>query len=268
MAEPVKVPVVEVAIAAGGAVFGRIGLVLEIGWLPLLLILAVLLLPWLAWHYLDAGPAPSASLDFGDFIVLGIVALCLGSFALRWYRLTLPADPRVAPQERLVAWLRFMAYTMAVYCLIAGFVAGVTLAAPLGEGDDPAAIAEQMAAAVAAAALILLITRLSLLFPAAAAGAPLGVGAAWRALRGNSWRLVGANVVAVMPVLLFQQLLVSVLIGAQLLPPDDAAASSSLGLALLNGVVLAVLGLIMAALGASILSEFYRRIVRGEMKGG
>jgi hypothetical protein len=245
--------------------------VLEIGWLPLLLILAVLLLPWLAVHYLVADQSPAdtaATFDLSDFIQLGIVALCLGSFALRWYRLTLPTDPRASPRQRVAIWLRFMAYTMAAYSLIAGFVAAIILAAPFSEGDEPAAVAARMAVAVAVTALMLVVTRLSLLFPATASGARLGARAAWRVMRGNSWRLVGANVMAVMPIVLFRELLASVLIGAKLVSPDDAAADSPLGLVLLGGVVYAVLGLLMTALGASILSEFYRRIMRAEIKGG
>ena len=56
--------------------------------------------------------------------------------------------------------------------------------------------------AVATTAFSLTVARLSLVFPAAAYGAPLGLAAAWRAMRGNSWRLVGASLMTAMPILL------------------------------------------------------------------
>jgi hypothetical protein len=72
---------------------------------------------------------------------------------------------------------------------------------------------------------------------------------------------------AAMPVLLLLQLLFAVLIGAQLLTPDQPVADTPVGVSLLEGVVTAVMGLVLAALGASVLSEFYRRIMRLEIKG-
>ncbi len=43
--------------------------------------------------------------------------------------------------------------------------------------------------------------RLSLLFPAAAYGRKLGLGAAWRAMRGNTWRVVACGLLAGVPLI-------------------------------------------------------------------
>jgi hypothetical protein len=271
MSQSVRVPVADVVFAAFRSVFGRLGLVLELGWLPLLIILAALLLPDLAGRYLVAGGPASASTDFdiGDLIQETVVALCLSAFALRWYRLVLLADPRALPRRIFAGvWVRFMAYTVSVGVLVGALTAAMVLAIPAADDSGAVAVATRTLVGVAATAVSLGIARMSLLFPAAAYGAPLGLGAAWRAMRGNSWRLVGANVMAVMPIVLFVNLLVSLLAGAHLLSPDELADNPPLGLILLDGVVIAVLSLIMAALGASILSEFYRRIMLHEMKGG
>jgi hypothetical protein len=270
MSQAVKVPVADVVFAAFRSVFGRIGLVLELGWLPLLIMLAALLLPDLAVRYLVAGGLASVSADFdiGNLIQETIVALCLSAFALRWYQLMLCADPHALSRRVFTsALMRFMAYTMGLVIPITALALAIAYGLPAANNDDVLGPAARTLAAVAATAFSLAVARLSLLFPAAAYGAPLGFGAAWRAMRGNSWRLVGANLMAAMPILLIHQLLIAILVSAQLLSPDQAMADSPVGLDLLIGVVVAVLGLVLAALGASVLSEFYRRIMRLEIKG-
>jgi hypothetical protein len=271
MAQFVKIPVADVVFVAFRSVFGRIGLVLELGWLPLLIILAALLLPDLALRYVVEGGLVSASTDFdiGDLIQETVVALCLSAFALRWYQLMLLPDPNAVSRRAFFgALLRFLAYTAGIGAVIAALTAAIAYGVAAFSDDDARTIAAQTLAAAVAMAVSLAVARLSLLFPAAAYGAPLGLGAAWRAMRGNSWRLVGASLMAALPILLFHQLLVATLAAAQLLHPDQAASDSPVGLILLGGVVVAVLGLILSALGASVLSEFYRRIMRVETKGG
>ena len=271
MPKSVRVPVVEVVFAAFRSVFGRIGLVLELGWLPLLIMLAALLLPDLALRYLVPGGPASASTDFdiGELIQEMIIVLCLSAFALRWYRQMLAADPRVLARRVFAGvWVRFMAYAVSLGVLVGGLTTAVVLTIPAADDDGATAVAARTLVGVAATAISLAVARVSLLFPAAAYGTPLGLGAAWRAMRGNSWRLVGANVMAMMPIVLFLNLLVSVLAGAHLVSPEELAGDPPLGLTLLEGVVTAVLSLIMAALGASILSEFYRRIMRVGANGG
>jgi hypothetical protein len=179
------------------------------------------------------------------------------------------ADPGVLPRRVFAGvWVRFMAYAVSLGVLVGGLTTAVVLTIPAADDDGATAVAARTLVGVAATAISLAVARVSLLFPAAAYGTPLGLGAAWRAMRGNSWRLVGANVMAMMPIVLFLNLLVSVLAGAHLVSPEELAGDPPLGLTLLEGVITAVLSLIMAALGASILSEFYRRIMRVGANGG
>ncbi len=267
-ASPIKVPVAAVVVAAWRAVFGRLGMVLELGWLPLLLMLATLLLPALALRYLVPAALVTADgpgLAAGEMILDAAVALlALNAFAVRWHRLTLTGSGRTMPPRLFAgAWLRFILYSLAFYAAGIGFAAVVWssgIVAP--DATGALAASANAAAAAAAAALVLAMARVSLLFPAAALGVPLDFGAAWRAMRGNTWRLLLASVAAALPIMLAVNLLLSQLLAAAHLGPADALTSDPpLGFVLLAGVMEAVLRLVVMALGASILSDFYRRIV-------
>jgi hypothetical protein len=100
--------------------------------------------------------------------------------------------------------------------------------------------------------------RCSLLFPAAAYGHALGFRAAWRAMRGNSWRLLGCGIIACAPVMLIVVLALSgISAGLHLDPP----APVPLGFFILRGVVETCTNFVVVGLGASVLSTFYRRVM-------
>jgi hypothetical protein len=108
--------------------------------------------------------------------------------------------------------------------------------------------------------------RLSLLFPAAAYGQPLGLGAAWSALRGNTWRVIACGLLAGLPLILSVVVILGAVFSAldmQLgdLQPDDPAHAPPMGLFLLAGVIDTVANFLIVALGASILVDVYRRLV-------
>jgi hypothetical protein len=130
------------------------------------------------------------------------------------------------------------------------------------DGNDAVAAGKSFLAGLAALALLLGVTRLSLLFPAAAFGEPLGLGAAWRALRGNTLRLLAASILSALPIVLVTGVLIGQLLAAAHLGPGEVLARNPpVGLLLLTGVIEVVLRLVLVALGASILSGFYRRVV-------
>ena len=260
---PVQVPVGEVVIAAYRAVFGHFGLALELGWLPLLILLSAFVLPDLALHYLvppavTASAPPGLGIDDLGQLVIGIFAL--SAFAVRWYQLMLLADPRALPfRVSLRAWLRFAAYGLAILAFWTGFYVAAALTSRAAPGGSDGVIVVE---AVIAALLFIGITRLSLLFPAAAHGAPLGLTAAWQAMSGNVWRLVGANILAVLPLFFTNVLIVGAIGDLAFADPTEAPlASAPLGYFLLAGVIQAVTGFVTVALIASIASEFYRRVM-------
>ncbi|HZB93704.1 MAG TPA: hypothetical protein VE397_19805 [Stellaceae bacterium] len=263
----IKVPVAAAVAAAWRAVLGRPGLVLELGWLSLLLLMAALLLPELALRYL--APTGLGAMPRGGFVPAesifaeAVSLLALSAFAVRWYRQMLTGSGRLAPRLFAGAWLRFILYSLAFYAAGIGFAAAVWYSG-IAEPDAPAALAGggNVAAAAVAAALLLGMARVSLLFPAAALGAPLALGAAWRAMRGNAWRLLLVSVAAALPVMLAEVVLIGPLLAAAHLGPNEVVAPDPpLGFVLLSGVIEAVIRLLLTALGASVLSDFYRRIV-------
>lgn len=261
-----KVPVATVVVAAWRSVFARPGLVLEFGWLALIAMLAALLLPSLVLRYALA-PAVARSwasdIDVAGVILDGTVALiALNAFALRWHRLMLTGDLHRWPlRPFLRAWIRFMLYTLAIFAIgkaaiMAAWYAGVVT--PQGATNPVGSLV----AAVAALALLLGVTRFSLVLPAIALGDPVGLGAAWRAMRGNTWRLLLANVASALPVMIVSSLILLELLAATHVAAGDIEAPDPpIGLLLLSSVIEVVLRLVLVALGASILSGFYRRVV-------
>lgn len=268
----VKVPVGAVAAEAYRAVFGRLGLLLELGWLPLLALLAAALLPGL----LDGRMAPAALPSAGDWLpelVDGVVAvLALNAFAVRWHRAMLFPSAHTIPRHVFLrAWGRFLLYTLILYIAAAGLVAGVlvsgTSSGALAGTRLPAdaATGAVVAAVALGIALWLAAARCALLFPAAAAERPFGWAEAWRLMRGNTWRLIGCSLLVGVPFVTAVVLLLSgVLTAAHVDPDAPLADQAALGLFLLGGVADTLAKFFAVALGASVLSGFYRRILRGK----
>jgi hypothetical protein len=268
---PVKIPVGEVVIAAYRSVFGRFGLALELGWLPLLVFLAGILVPDLALRYLVPPAAAATSdappvFDIGDLGNLGEAAIgvfALSAFAVRWYQFMLFASPSALPfRLSLKAWLIFTGYGLAILALWTGLY--LALAWPgFADVDESVRPLATIVEAAAVAGLFIGLTRLSLVFPAAAYGAPLGLAQAWQAMRGNVWRLIGINLLVAVPVVLTFSLMLSAVLAAAGIDPTDPTvlATVPLGVILMSGVIQALTGFVVMALAASILSEFYRRVV-------
>jgi len=256
----VIVPMAEVAFDAYRSVFGRLGLLFEIAWLPLLLLLAAALLPgylstYLGWAVLPKWRGDAFGLHVEDMIEAVAGLLCLNAFAVRWHQTVLFTGERQPPwQLFLSAWARFLAYSLLVYLVSSSLLATLLIADTLGAPSYLAPIAGGLAVL-----LWVGLVRCSLLFPAAAFGKPLGFATAWRAMRGNSWRLFGCCFVACAPVLLIVMLLLSTTVA--LLHLDQITGRMPLGFFILRGLIGTCTDILVVALGASVLSSFYRRIM-------
>jgi len=264
---PVRIPVAVVTVGAYRFVFGRLGLFLELAWLPLLLLLAVAIMPaWLPW--LVASDSDSAVLRLlPDVVQLAAGGLCLNAFAVRWHQMMLfPGAAAAPPVSWFRTWLWFLLYTLAFYLANLALFALVFL---LSGGEDLVQSGQILLLGLAAAIALPLwlgMVRLSLLFPAAAYGRKLGPGAAWRAMRGNTWRVVACGLMAGLPLVLSVVVILGAVFTAldlQLgdLQPDDPALAPPMGLYLLAGVIDTVVNFLIVALGASILVDVYRRLV-------
>jgi hypothetical protein len=255
----VIVPIAEVAAEAYRTVFGRLGLLFDLAWLPLLIMLAAALLPgylhlYLGWSGIPHWHSDTISFNVEDVIQALAGLLCLNAFAVRWHQALLFTGERGAPRGLFLgAWVRFLLYTLLLYLVSAGLFAALLLA---GAENAPAYLAP--VAGLLAMLLWVGTVRCSLLLPAAAFGKPLGIAPAWRAMRGNSWRLLGCGFIACMPVLLVLVLILSgVFAGLRL----DQLSGLPLGFFILRGVVETCSNIVIVALGAAVLSAFYRRIM-------
>jgi len=264
---PVRIPVAAVTVGAYRFVFGRLGLFLELAWLPLLLLLAVATMPaWLPFLVTpDSDRAVLSLLPDAAQLVAG--GLCLNAFAVRWHQMMLFPGPPVAPPVSWFGpWLWFLLYTLAFYLANLAMFALVFL---LSGGEDLIQSGQILLLVLAVGMTLpvwLGMVRLSLLFPSAAYGQKLGPGAAWRAMRGNTWRVVACGLLAGLPLVLSAVVVLGAVFTALDLQTadllsDDAASAPPMGLFLLAGVVDTVINFLIVALGASILVDVYRRLV-------
>jgi hypothetical protein len=269
--DAIKVRPALVAAEAYRAVFGRLGLLLELGWLPLLLLLAAMLLPGYLLDYTRFGAGfpdlvRQSELGFGpiDLVEAVTAFLCLNAFAVRWHQLMLFGGDRTVPHPLFLrGWARFLLYTLALYGVSASLLATALIAGASSASLGGASGIGLAAAAIALVAGVWLATaRCSMLFPAAAYGAPLGLGSAWRLLAGNTWRLVGAGILACLPFILAVLAVFSALLQALHVDLESTGAILPLGLFILRGVVDTVSNFIGVALGATVLSSFYRRLTQ------
>jgi hypothetical protein len=258
----VLVPIAETAAGAYRAVFLRFGLVLDLAWLPLLIMLAATLGPgylrlYLGWKGMPLWAGDQFGIRVEDLIEAAAGLLCLNAFAVRWHQAMLfPRERGAPPGIFLAAWLRFVLYT-----LLLSFLSALVFAGLLFADSQPGAVSYVVPAVGVLMTFVWVgILRCSLVFPAAAYGSPLGLGAAWRAMRGNSWRLLGSSIIACAPILM----IVIVILGAVSTALQlDTASRVPMGFFILAGLIETCANFIVIALGASVLSLFYRRILLG-----
>lgn len=266
----VRVPVGEVAAEAYRAVFGQLGLLLDLAWLPLLVQLAATLAPALVLHYL-----PPGSVALPDYVLMLFEAaagiICVNAFGVRWYGALLFSDGQALPRALfLKAWARLIAYAtlFTVLTVPSAIVLSISPDTFMANSDlAPNAAAQNsvvaliLTVAVVLATLVCLaIARWSLLFPAAAYGQPLGWSAAWQLMRGNTWRYVGCLFLTTLPFLFgmgFLETAALALTGAT----DVNVVKSVPGGILLDGLCDTVVMFVGFALAAAILASFYRRLV-------
>jgi hypothetical protein len=249
----------EVMVEAFRGVFGQLSLLLDVAWFPLLVLLAADILPgylhsyghipWPVWR----GDQLGLTLENVIEAVAGL--LCLTAFAVRWYQVALFTAANPAPAGLFLgAWLRFVLYTLLLYLIAALLILAMLLADRDGVPDYVALLtgAAMMAAWLAP-------VRCMLLFPAAAAGKPLSIAAAWRSLGGNTWRLFVAVMLVTIPVVFVTAMVVSAFFaGFHIEAYGDKAPP--LGFFLLRGVLSTCGNVLVVALCASAIAGFYRRL--------
>ena len=251
----VKVPIPDVTVGAYRVVFSQLGYVLELGWLPLLILLGVSIVP--AALPTNFGGDNAALRALPDLLSLVTGALCLNAFGVRWYQAQLFGGFDHRPW--LGPWSRFLLYTFALYAALGVVLAAIMLAGSIvGDRGGSLEIGVVALDLAVVAVLLLAMARLSLLFPAAAAGRPVGIGGAWRATRGNGWRIVLCWLFATAPLLLGVQIVMGAVFSGFSI---GGTAAVPMGLFILRGLIGTVADFLIAALGAVVLSDVYRRLM-------
>lgn len=246
------------------SVFGRLELIPELGWIMLLALLAVSIVPDLLTPGRHLGE--QFHLDAQDFAQAAIALLAVSAFAVRWHQSILVGDPRRQPPALFFqGWTRFLIYGCAVYAILGAIIAVAVFALGWSGSDQTEQGLVLLAAAVSCWLALLATVRCAMVFPAAACGKPIGLGAAWRLMGGNVWRLIGASILATLPVKIVSFGLTAILVAAAL--PGGVGVAPPLGLIILAGVIEAISDIVLAALGASLLSGFYRELVGWRSNG-
>jgi hypothetical protein len=263
---PRKVAVATMVRFAYRTVFGRLGLILDLGWTMLLVLLAAQILPDLLLPDRHGGAV--MQFDAVDYAQALISLLALTAFAVRWHQSILVGDPHRQPTAAFFrGWARFLVYGCVVYALI-GSIAAIAAAAMSRMTGSTATEALVAAAVIVGLVAALATVRCGLVFPAAAAGKPLGLVPAWRLLRGNSWRLVLASILTTLPVTVAVTILSAMLISLSAETGADLMADRPLGFIILAGLLATISDILLVALGASLLSGLYRELVAWRGNGG
>lgn len=212
-----KLPFWRTVGACYATVFGNFGELLRISWLWLLIMLPV----YAAAEWLDAR---SQGDQIGDFLLSMLSSVlevpALASIAVAWHRLVLRQE-RVqgAVYLRLdrVVWWYAMVLLAFIVVTVGPVLAGVAAVLPEGSPGTLLLLVPIFAGiGVGVGIGVFVLPRLSLVLPAGALGERLTLGEAWRATRGNTWRLACASLLCSLPPLIPAAVLVFLVEGRSL----------------------------------------------------
>jgi len=89
----------------------------------------------------------------------------------------------------------------------------------------------------------------------------MGWPAAWRAMRGNTWRLFALLLLAYVPIFVAAGVTLGIVLTAAHVEIEQATAHPTWAFVLLQGVLDTVIQFVFIALGATVFVEVYRRLV-------
>jgi hypothetical protein len=171
--------------------------------------------------------APGSGLWNVVLTILGFVPYTL--FGVAWHRLSL-LGPAAAPPPLVPAWTRrhwrFLGYAviviLTIYTVSLPFLLLGMGMAPPGPGGAPMAGLPMAAVALAAmVGLVYVMMRLSFVFPAVAVGESYGLGLSWAHTRGQGFRLIGAVLLTLFPMVMVVWMAIAAL--TVLVMPDPGA---------------------------------------------
>ncbi len=287
-----KVPVWRTAIGSYGFVFSNLDRFAVLACVPVLIVFGT----ELAVHLIHS---PLAG---WMFTLVSLAAWAV--FVVRWHRLVLLEDRGGAFRAVLALrnlrvfayalfWFLILMFAFPIYLGMAIYLLDL-LPYPATTVDLPGTIPELtgrplvgfeawlVATIILAPSIILafLALRFTLVLPGAAVDRPMSIVDAWRELRGNSWRYIGAIIIGIVLPFIFVDLFVSLywsglttatigVVGTELPVELRTPREVRTPINLKNGVIvfsMTVFDTLMLAVGITVLSKFYRHIV-GEESG-
>ena len=242
---PEKVPVFDSVAKAYIEVFGQTERFLRLAAIPLVLGI-ILGIPESLGPRFDMIPRQVS-------IALATIGSTLLSmaFSVRWYRFVLLKEP--SPALFGPGFLRYLGLTVLLF-MPPMALADVEVALLTGPSPDNAG---GILASFGALGLLLVAIRCSLALAAGACGFPLGLREAWGRLKGNFWRLFGAMMLCGLPAILVYGIVVKLTMRG-----IGTGGSVNLGVILVAQAAQGIVGYLLLALSASLVSVFYRRIMR------
>jgi hypothetical protein len=251
-----KLPFWRTVGACYATVFGNFGELLRISWLWLLIMLPV----YAAAEWLDARSQGDQIRDFLLSMLSSVLEVpALASIAVAWHRLVLRQE-RVqgAVYLRLdrVVWWYAMVLLAFIVVTVGPVLAGVAAVLPEGSPGTLLLLVPIFAGiGVGLGIGVFALPRLSLVLPAGALGEWLTLGEAWRATRGNTWRLACASMLCSLPPLIpFAVLLWHV-------------DGSALALSIIGRTVYSLAYVLIVTIAVTLLSLAYRHFF-GRRQGG
>ena len=267
-----KVPVWQTAIDSYRFVFSNLGRFFVLGWLPILIAVAVGMTSVYGIELVSQQDDPVGHMMAHQALSSPVYAMYV-VFAVRWHRFFLLDDREGFFSEILAArnW-RFLGYTLLLSFVpiapmlimdIIGF--GPTYLSKLD--SQSAETAESLVAllavlpAFAVPVLVLVVWRFFLLLPSAAVDRMLGPGEAWRKMRGNTWRFIFIACLFLIPTIIASWNL-SELSGQPMFGYKAGSGSPvSAGVFMATYGVSVIFSFFVTAVGITVLSIFYRHIV-------
>jgi hypothetical protein len=198
---PPRLPVWRTVGACYAIVARNLSQLVRISWLWLLIMLpAYAAVHWLIWS--EAGQPESGIIAQALTMLPNVIELpALASIAVAWHRLVLREegvnDAFYLRLDRAVWWYALVLFVFLALA-VGPFVSGAAPVLALPENPDGLWVVLMYVAAGLAIALLVL-PRVWLVLPAIALGEPLSLAGAWRATRGNTWRLAWAGLLCSLP---------------------------------------------------------------------
>ena len=273
-----KVPVWRTAIGSYGFVFANLDRFFALGWLLLLITFA---LSMASGFLFKIGVEESASVaDWANYFTLTAISWAMHAvFAVRWHRFFLLderesvfTDVLGARNWRFLGFMVLLSFVPMVPLMILALVGfGVS---PLETGPQAIETINWMPIILfglymlALPIIIFVLLRFYLVLPAIAVDRPLTLGEAWRNMRGNTWRFIGAMVLVGIPFMIAVLFVATFLGFSEFASANGGASEPTIGVLMATNAVTAIIGFFLIAAAVTALSKFYRHIVGMEAPGG